>query len=67
MSKEKDYRSLAKDEQVLKRDELIETLRKHRFSVVMGRVENPMQARYLRRKIACLNTLIHEKVRQNGK
>lgn len=61
MSKKEDYRVLTLDEQIQKREELVTKLRKHRFSVVLGKVDNPMEGRFLRRAIARLNTMIHEK------
>ncbi len=63
MAKKEDFRVLTLDEQIQKREELVTKLRKHRFSSVMGKVENPMEGRMLRRSIARLNTLIHEKKR----
>lgn len=63
MAKKEDFRVLTLDEQIQRREELVVKLRKHRFSAVMGKVENPMAARFLRRSIARLNTLIHEKKR----
>ena len=63
MAKKEDFRVLTLDEQIQKREELATKLRKHRFSSVMGKVENPMEGRMLRRSIARLNTLIHEKKR----
>lgn len=63
MAKKEDFRVLTLDEQIQKREELIIKLRKHRFSSVIGKVENVMEGRMLRRSIARLNTLIHEKKR----
>lgn len=61
MAKKEDFRVLSLDEQIQKRQELVVKLRKHRFSSVMGKVDNPTEGRHLRRAIARLNTLIHEK------
>ncbi len=63
MAKKEDFRVLTLDEQIQKREELVTKLRKYRFSSVMGKVENRMEGRMLRRSIARLNTLIHEKKR----
>lgn len=43
-----------------KREELMKKHREIRFNVVVGHVENAMEERLVRRKIARLNTLIHE-------
>ncbi len=48
------------NEKVAKRNELLGELRKHRFTAVMGTVDNPMHKRNLRKAIARLNTMIHE-------
>ncbi|MGL4524985.1 MAG: 50S ribosomal protein L29 [Spirochaetia bacterium] len=63
MAKKEDFRILTIEEQIQKRNQLLEDLRKHRFSSVMGKVDNPMRSRLLRRAVARLNTLIHEKKR----
>lgn len=43
-----------------KREELIGRLKKLRFEMVLGHVENPLEKRNLRRQIARLNTMINE-------
>jgi large subunit ribosomal protein L29 len=60
MAKE-NFRELTLDEQIKKRDELKKKLREYRFTAIMGKVENVMEKRTMRRSIARLNTLIHEK------
>jgi large subunit ribosomal protein L29 len=60
MAKE-NFKELTLDEQLNKRDELIKKLREYRFTAIMGKVENVMEKRNLRRSIARLNTLIHQK------
>ncbi len=47
-------------ELVAKREELVKKYRDVRFNVVVGHVENTLEERMLRRRIARLNTLIHE-------
>ncbi len=47
-------------ELVAKREELVKKYRDVRFNVVVGHVENTLEERLLRRRIARLNTLIHE-------
>jgi large subunit ribosomal protein L29 len=47
-------------ELVAKREELVKKYRDVRFNVVVGHVENTLEERMLRRKIARLNALIHE-------
>jgi large subunit ribosomal protein L29 len=60
MSKKENFRELSLDEKVAKRVTLMRKLREHRFTAIIGKVENPMEKRHLRRSIARLNTLIHE-------
>ncbi|MBN2351895.1 MAG: 50S ribosomal protein L29 [Spirochaetales bacterium] len=47
-------------ELITKKEELVKKYRDVRFNVVVGHVENTLEERMLRRKIARLNTLIHE-------
>ncbi len=54
------FSDLSYDELLLKREELKAKLREHRFSKVLGHVENPLEKRNLRRSIGRLNTMIHE-------
>jgi large subunit ribosomal protein L29 len=53
------FRELTLEELVAKRQELKEKYRELRFNMVVGHVDNPLQKRTLRRKIARLNTLIY--------
>lgn len=59
MSKKEKFAELSLDEQKAKREELSKKLREVRFASVMGKMENPMQKRHLRKSIARLNTFIH--------
>lgn len=54
------YSDLTLRELVTKREDLKKEYRTVRFNIVMGHVENPVRKRTLRRKIARLNTVIHE-------
>lgn len=53
------FRDLTFEELVAKREELKKRYRDIRFDTVMGHVENPLEKRTIRRKIARLNTLIY--------
>ena len=53
------FRELTFEELYTKREELKKKYRDTRFNMVIGHVDNPLQKRELRRKIARLNTLIH--------
>jgi large subunit ribosomal protein L29 len=53
------FRDLTFEELVAKREELKKRYRDVRFDTVMGHVENPLEKRTIRRKIARLNTLIY--------
>lgn len=53
------FRDLTFEELVAKREELKKRYRDIRFDMVMGHVENPLEKRTIRRKIARLNTLIY--------
>ena len=55
------YKELTFNELQAKQDELKKKYFKLRFDMVIGHVENPLEKRVLRRKIARLNTLIHQK------
>ena len=55
------FRDLTYEELHSKLDELKKKHMDIRFNSVLGHVENPVQKRNLRRKIARLKTLIHEK------
>ncbi|MFP4429713.1 MAG: 50S ribosomal protein L29 [Spirochaetaceae bacterium] len=53
------FRDLTFEELVAKREELKKRYQNVRFDMVMGHVENPLEKRTIRRKIARLNTLIY--------
>ena len=55
------FRELTPGELVAKKNELTRKYFKLRFDMVMGHVENPLEKRVLRRKIARLHTLIRQK------
>ena len=55
------FRELTLAELTAKKEELTKKLFKLRCDMVMGHVENPLEKRTLRRKIARLYTLIHQK------
>jgi large subunit ribosomal protein L29 len=52
------FKNLSMAELKVKREELSKKYMEHRFQRVIGHVENPLESRMLRRKIARLNTLI---------
>lgn len=54
------FKELAYGELLLRRDELRKQYREVRFNTVVGHVDNPLQLRTLRRKLARLNTIVHE-------
>lgn len=54
------FNDLNYQELLSKKEELSKKLFDVRMSKVLGNVENPLELRTLRRKIARLNTLIHE-------
>ena len=61
------FNDLAYGELLMRRDELRKQYRDVRFNLVVGHVDNPLQLRTLRRKLARLNTIVHEydlKIRQ---
>ena len=61
------FNDLAYGELLMRRDELRTQYRDVRFNLVVGHVDNPLQLRTLRRKLARLNTIVHEydlKIRQ---
>ena len=62
------FNDLAYGELLMRRDELRKQYRDVRFNLVVGHVDNPLQLRTLRRKLARLNTIVHEydlKIRQS--
>jgi len=54
------FNELSLKELKTKHEELLKKHREVRFNVVVGHVENSMEERVIRRKIARLNTLVHE-------
>ncbi len=54
------FNDLAYGELLLRRGELRKQYREVRFNMVVGHVDNPLQLRTLRRKLARLNTIVHE-------
>ena len=61
------FNDLAYGELLMRRDELRKQYRDVRFNLVVGHVDNPLQLRTLKRKLARLNTIVHEydlKIRQ---
>ena len=54
------FADLPYEELVTKRRELTKQFRDLRFDKVLAHVDNPLQLRTLRRKVARLNTIIHE-------
>jgi len=54
------FKDLTYKELLTKREELKKQYRDLRFAIVLSHVDNPLQKRTLRRKIARLNTIIHE-------
>lgn len=58
---------LKHEELLEKKAELTKKIRDLRFDQVIGHVENPLEIRTMRRKIARLNTLIHQNERAEQK
>ena len=54
------YNDLSYGELVTRRDEIRRQYREVRFNVVVGHVDNPLLLRTLKRKLARLNTIVHE-------
>jgi large subunit ribosomal protein L29 len=54
------FNELSYKELFTKREELSKKYRDLRFNAVIGHVENTLEKREVRRKLARLNTLIHE-------
>ena len=54
------FKNLTYPELRAKRDELKKQYFDLRFQMVIGHIDNPLQKRNLRRKIARLNTLVHQ-------
>ncbi|TVR92327.1 MAG: 50S ribosomal protein L29 [Spirochaetaceae bacterium] len=53
------FRDLTFEELASKREELKKKYQELRFNMVIGHVDNPLEKRLLRRRIARLNTLIY--------
>jgi large subunit ribosomal protein L29 len=54
------YNDLTYQELLTRREELKRQYRDLRFDMVLRHVDNPLQKRTLRRKLARINTIIHE-------
>jgi large subunit ribosomal protein L29 len=54
------FNELSYKELLTKREELRKSYRDLRFNMVLSHVDNPLQKRVLRRKLARLTTIIHE-------
>jgi large subunit ribosomal protein L29 len=54
------FSDLTYEEVLNKRDELKKRFLDLRFDMVIGHVENPLEKRTIRRKIARCNTILHE-------
>ena len=61
--KPQELRELSADELRTKQKELADQLFKLRFQHTLGQLENPMKLRNIRREIARIETLLHEKSR----
>lgn len=55
------FKELKYEELLVKREELRKKYMDLRFKMVIGHVENPLEKRNMRRQIARLNTLIHQR------
>lgn len=54
------YKDLRYPELVTKREEIKKKYLDLRFDMVVHHVDNPLEKRHLRRRLARLNTMIHE-------
>ena len=54
------FKELTYQELLTKREDLKKQYRDTRFAVVLSHVDNPLQKRTVRRKLARINTIIHE-------
>ena len=54
------FNDLSYGELLTRRDEIRTQYREVRFNVVVGHVDNPLLLRTLKRKLARLNTILHE-------
>jgi len=65
--KPKDLRILSVDELYIRERECKEELFNLRFQKVSGQLSNPLRIRFLRRELARIKTIIHERVLVGGK
>ena len=54
------FSDLSYGELLTRRDEMRKQYRDVRFNLVVGHVDNPLLLRTLKRKVARLNTIVHE-------
>ena len=54
------YNDLTYQELLTKREDLKKQYRDLRFDMVLSHVDNPLQKRTLKRKLARINTIVHE-------
>ena len=54
------FNDLTYEELYTKREEIKKKYQDIRFDMVIGHVDNPLEKRNLRRRLARLNTIIHE-------
>jgi large subunit ribosomal protein L29 len=54
------FSDLSYGELLTRRDEIRKQYRDVRFNLVVGHVDNPLLLRTLKRKVARLNTIVHE-------
>ena len=54
------YNDLTYDELLTKKEELTRKYREARFDKVIGHLENPVEIRTLRRRLARVTTIVHE-------
>lgn len=59
------YTDLTLEELISKKNELQKSYFDIRFNAVIGYLDNPLEKRNLRRRIARVNTLIHQKTSAN--
>ena len=54
------FNDLSYGELLTRREEVREQYREARFNMVVGHIDNPLLLRTLKRKLARLNTIVHE-------
>ena len=54
------YNDLTYQELLTKREDMTKQFRDLRFDMVLSHVDNPLQKRTLKRRLARINTIIHE-------